>query len=198
LNSWTGKVYLYFGRESKSWLIDPDYSNNTARADTISSCPSTTVPPQKANPSLFMNVPSVAEPIVEPDRAVVPETAVDVRDGVSDLVSGTPQESAKAAQELAGHVVSGLSGEIFYVNPLTLDKVDISTPNKVFDLMKAGLGATHAFIANTVSFPVRLLGRILLDVESRGEAYYIDPVSRGKRYLGRPNEAFEIFEGLVK
>jgi hypothetical protein len=33
-------------------------------------------------------------------------------------------------------------------------------------------------------------GKILLQVESRGEAWYVDPVSNQKVNLGRPNEAF--------
>lgn len=38
----------------------------------------------------------------------------------------------------------------------------------------------------------RLKGKIVLKVEENGEAYYINPTTRLKRYLGRPNDAFAI------
>jgi len=38
----------------------------------------------------------------------------------------------------------------------------------------------------------RLRGRILLQVESHGEAWYVDPVSLKRYYLGRPLDAFNV------
>lgn len=38
----------------------------------------------------------------------------------------------------------------------------------------------------------QLKGKIVLTVESRGEAYYIDPVSQKRYYLGRPADAFSV------
>jgi hypothetical protein len=38
----------------------------------------------------------------------------------------------------------------------------------------------------------RLKGRIVLKVEEKGEAYYINPVTRLKRFLGRPDDAFQV------
>lgn len=42
----------------------------------------------------------------------------------------------------------------------------------------------------------RLKGRILLQVESRGEAWYVDPRAHSRVYLGRPADAFRIMQGL--
>ncbi|HPT08370.1 MAG TPA: hypothetical protein PLE28_01595 [bacterium] len=39
-------------------------------------------------------------------------------------------------------------------------------------------------------------GKILLQVESRGEAWYVDPVSNQKVNLGRPNEAFLVLKNF--
>ena len=36
----------------------------------------------------------------------------------------------------------------------------------------------------------RLAGRILLQVEEKGEAWYVEPVSRQKYFMGRPDDAF--------
>jgi hypothetical protein len=38
----------------------------------------------------------------------------------------------------------------------------------------------------------RLKGRIVLKVEENGEAYYINPLTRLKRFLGRPADAFQV------
>jgi len=44
--------------------------------------------------------------------------------------------------------------------------------------------------------PKRLNGRILLQVESKGEAWYVYPVSKKRHYLGRPADAFAIMRSL--
>jgi len=42
----------------------------------------------------------------------------------------------------------------------------------------------------------KLSGRILLQVESKGEAWYVNPKNEYRYYLGRPNDAFEIMREL--
>ncbi|MCK5211538.1 hypothetical protein KAJ89_02445 [Candidatus Parcubacteria bacterium] len=42
----------------------------------------------------------------------------------------------------------------------------------------------------------RLKGKILLQVESRGEAWYVNPDNQKKYYLGRPTDAFNIMRKL--
>jgi len=42
----------------------------------------------------------------------------------------------------------------------------------------------------------QLEGRILLQVESHGEAWYLNPNDRKRYYLGRPNDAFAIMRAL--
>lgn len=42
----------------------------------------------------------------------------------------------------------------------------------------------------------KLSGRILLQVESHGEAWYVNTVDYKKYYLGRPDDAFDIMRGL--
>jgi hypothetical protein len=43
-----------------------------------------------------------------------------------------------------------------------------------------------------LDFTEKLAGRILLQVESNGEAWYVDPVSKQRFFLGRPNDAFSV------
>ena len=42
----------------------------------------------------------------------------------------------------------------------------------------------------------RLSGKILLQVEVKGEAYYVDPVEQKRHYLGRPLDAFNVMRSL--
>ncbi|MFH1745226.1 MAG: C39 family peptidase [bacterium] len=46
--------------------------------------------------------------------------------------------------------------------------------------------------AHAEDLTTRLLGRILLQVQEHGEAWYISPVSKTRIYLGRPADAFNI------
>lgn len=58
------------------------------------------------------------------------------------------------------------------------------------------------FNLTTVSFVhaenlvIRLKGRILLQTEENGEAWYVNPVNLKRYYLGRPNDAFNIMKEL--
>jgi hypothetical protein len=43
----------------------------------------------------------------------------------------------------------------------------------------------------------RLSGRIILQVEAHGEAWYINPTDKARYYLGRPADAFAIMKKLA-
>ena len=47
-----------------------------------------------------------------------------------------------------------------------------------------------------VSLSTRLSGRILLQVESRGEAWYVNPKDQKRYYLGRPDDAYNVMRRL--
>jgi len=89
------------------------------------------------------------------------------------------------------------NGEAWYVFPTDGHRYYLGRPLDAFAVMRSlSLGATHELIAGTEIFPERLSGRILLDVEKNGEAYYIYPKNRKKYYLGRPEDAFRIMREL--
>jgi hypothetical protein len=74
-------------------------------------------------------------------------------------------------------------------------KYYLGRPADAFGIMKKmGLGVSEksfkSFKNNTA--PARLAGRILLRVESHGEAYYVNPIDLKMHYLGRPADAFSI------
>jgi len=89
------------------------------------------------------------------------------------------------------------NGEGWYVYPDDKKKYYLGRPADAFSIMrKLGLGATHEFITNNTIFPDHVLGKILLDVEQNGEAYYIYPKDKKAYYLGRPTDAFRIMREL--
>jgi len=89
------------------------------------------------------------------------------------------------------------NGEAYYVYPQDSLRYYLGRPADAFEIMKRlSLGAKHDYIVNTQIFPKRLSGRILLDVEANGEAYYIYPRNMKKYYLGRPADAFKIMREL--
>lgn len=53
------------------------------------------------------------------------------------------------------------------------------------------LNFTHAEDLST-----KLSGKILLQVEDKGQAWYVDPVTKQRAFLGRPNDAFKIMREL--
>jgi hypothetical protein len=59
-----------------------------------------------------------------------------------------------------------------------------------------GLGATHSFLTDHTIFPAAVSGKILLDVQSRGEGYYINPRDRKKYSSGQPDDILFIMQKL--
>lgn len=72
--------------------------------------------------------------------------------------------------------------------------------------MKKTIAAVMAFAVALVSLPLapaqaatlaqRLSGRILLQVQNNGEAWYVNPVNTQRYYMGRPADAFQLMRSL--
>jgi len=91
------------------------------------------------------------------------------------------------------------NGEGWYVYPGDKKKYYLGRPADAFSIMRnLGLGIKHSELANYLNtkFPSRLSGKILLDVEQNGEAYYINPNDLKSYYLNRPADAFRIMRQL--
>ncbi|MBI4778966.1 hypothetical protein HY797_00745 [Candidatus Falkowbacteria bacterium] len=58
------------------------------------------------------------------------------------------------------------------------------------------LSAMAVFSARADNLSDRLRGRILLQTESKGEAWYVNPVNKKRLYLGRTADAFAIMRNL--
>jgi hypothetical protein len=103
----------------------------------------------------------------------------------------------KFTKSLAGGILLQVEGrgEAWYVNPLNLKRHYLGRPADAFLIMRQhGLGAKHkdivSFLANKA--PRSLYGRILIDVEDSGKAYYVDYQNGSLDYLGRPDDAFSV------
>jgi hypothetical protein len=104
------------------------------------------------------------------------------------------------AKRLSGRILLQVEskGEAWYVSPVNQAKYFLGRPADAFSIMrKLGLGISNKnFDSYKGKAPARLAGRILLKVESHGEAYYVNPVDLKMHYLGRPADAFSVMRTL--
>lgn len=119
--------------------------------------------------------------------------------GAALSVSSERAMSAHWAGKLSGYILlqTEKNGEAWYVYPETGKRYFLGRPSDAFDAMrKMSLGVKHAFAAQKGPFAEKYRGRIILDVEDSGRAYYIYPKDGSKNYLGRPADAFRIMRNL--
>lgn len=91
------------------------------------------------------------------------------------------------------------NGEGWYLYPDNKKKYYLGRPADAFNIMRnLGLGIKHSELTNYLNskFPSRLSGKILLDVEQNGEAYYINPKDLKGYFLNRPADAFKAMHEL--
>jgi len=103
---------------------------------------------------------------------------------------------------------AGLSGRIFlqvqdvgqawYVYPVDAKRYYLGRPDDAFNIMRQlGLGISEKdFYASAIRPPQNILGRIILRVQDKGQAYYVDPLNGHLNYLGRPDDAFQVIRSL--
>ncbi|PKM91428.1 hypothetical protein CVU82_02425 [Candidatus Falkowbacteria bacterium HGW-Falkowbacteria-1] len=112
-----------------------------------------------------------------------------------------PVDAATLAQRLSGRIVLQVeeSGEAYYINTVDLKRYYLGRPADAFSVMRFfGLGATNSDINNFLKNGARsnLSGKILLQVQDKGQAYYVNPVNLRLYYLGRPTDAFNVMRQL--
>ncbi|MBI2984905.1 MAG: C39 family peptidase [Candidatus Kerfeldbacteria bacterium] len=116
---------------------------------------------------------------------------------------------ADVASRVRGMIVLQVerNGEAWYVHPDTLLRVYLGRPADAFFIMRQhGLGISNA---NLAKIPVagssqagdpnlrrRMSGRVLIQVERNGEAWYVYPGTLQRHFLGRPADAFQIMTAL--
>ncbi len=124
-----------------------------------------------------------------------------------------PQASADGHGKIAGKFFLQVesSGELWYILPDTGERFYIENAESAFRLLKnTGLGITNKNLemiedANgssdghyDMALAKRLAGKFLIQVESKGEAWYVNPNDYKRYYLGKPSEAFSLFSSIAK
>ncbi|QQG52911.1 MAG: hypothetical protein HY931_01615 [Candidatus Falkowbacteria bacterium] len=109
--------------------------------------------------------------------------------------------SAAAAASLNGRILLQVQdkGQAWYVDPQSAKRFYLGRPDDAWRVMRAfGLGVSNkdlTYFWNNKA-PVRLSGRILLQVEDKGQAYYVNPLTLKLSYLGRPTDAFAVIRSF--
>jgi hypothetical protein len=124
----------------------------------------------------------------------------------------TPTNQAQAdhfADRIRGWIVLDVerNGEAWYIYPKNDHRYYLGRPSDAFDIMRnLGLGITNADLekipkpGDSWNAPQDLLGRvqgrIVLQVQANGEAWYVYPQNGRRYFLGRPDDAFNIMRNL--
>ncbi len=109
--------------------------------------------------------------------------------------------AATLADNLSGRIVLQVEakGEAYYISPIDKKAYYLARPNDAFSIMRSfGLGVSNNDLLNFLKNGARsnLSGRILLQVEDKGQAYYVNPLNLRLYYLGRPIDAFNLMRQL--
>jgi len=118
--------------------------------------------------------------------------------------------AASLGQSLAGRILldTEQNGEAWYVHPITFKRYYLGRPADAFRVMRelgVGINEINFQRLAAAGMPVdgdkvlakSLAGKIILQVEKNGEAWYINPVDLKKYYLGRPEDAFKLMRQLA-
>lgn len=110
---------------------------------------------------------------------------------------------------LAGRILLQVEslGTAWYIDPRTETRFCLGKPDDAYAIMRSrGLGISNKNLAKIpeaessavgdAKLRSRLSGLILLQVEAHGEAWYVDPKTRTRQYLGRPDDAHAIMRRL--
>ncbi|MBI3963367.1 MAG: hypothetical protein HY341_00040, partial [Candidatus Kerfeldbacteria bacterium] len=113
------------------------------------------------------------------------------------------------AERTSGYILLDVehAGEAWYVHPANLQRYYLGRPDDAFAIMRfLGLGITDENLAKIpiatdpsqgdVVLREHVSGRILLQVEENGEAWYVNPRDQRRSYMGRPWDAFQLMTRL--
>lgn len=113
---------------------------------------------------------------------------------------GQAEAATSLAEKLKGKILLQVesNGEAWYINPVDGKRVYLGTPDDAFRVMRElGLGVSNSDFSRWGNYaPLNLRGRILIKVEDKGKAYYVNPADRKLNYLGRPADAFQVMRKL--
>lgn len=125
------------------------------------------------------------------------------------LFSTVPTHAETLAERLSGKILLQVeaNGEAWYVLPDSLERYFLGRPDDAFRIMRElSLGISNADLAKIpeagttttgdLTLRNRLSGKILLQVEANGEAWYVNTETLRRHYMGRPTDAFNLMRQL--
>ncbi|HTW96766.1 MAG TPA: phosphodiester glycosidase family protein [Candidatus Methylomirabilis sp.] len=125
------------------------------------------------------------------------------------LLAAGQVQAATLAEQLSGRIVLDvdMKGEAWYINPADLTRYYLGRPADAFAVMRQlGVGISEGNFqkiaqsgtsaSGNLALARQLSGKIILEVEKNGEAWYVYPVNLKKYYLGRPADAFGVMRQL--
>lgn len=108
--------------------------------------------------------------------------------------------SVTQAASLSGRILLQVEdkGQAWYVYPVNGYRYYLGRPDDAYRVMRSlGLGVSNTDLATWKNYaPARLAGRILLQVQDKGQAFYVNPLDLKLSYLGRPTDAFNLMRSL--
>lgn len=124
----------------------------------------------------------------------------DVNAGSASVISA---DKSKVLAKTRGYILLQVEskGEAWYVDPVSSKKVYMKDGEAAYGIMRSyGLGINNANLeklkSGNVSLINRLKGKIVLQVEANGEAYYIYPKTGKAYYLKNGEEAYRVMREL--
>ncbi|MFH2105373.1 MAG: hypothetical protein ABII72_04020 [Parcubacteria group bacterium] len=129
---------------------------------------------------------------------------------LTTIFSGADVSATATSERLSGRILlqTEEQGQAWYVNPTDQKRYYLGRPQDAWNIMRAlGLGITDANLARIATYnnndwatDLSILryveGRILIQTELNGEAWYVSPVDDRRYYLGRPTDAFQLMRNL--
>lgn len=128
---------------------------------------------------------------------------------IASAVTAQTVHAQTTAERTSGTMLLDVehAGEAWYVYPANLQRYYLGRPDDAFAIMRfLGLGITNENLAKipiatdpspgNVALRQQVSGRILLQVEEHGEAWYVHPRDQRRSYMGRPWDAFQLMTRL--
>ena len=119
---------------------------------------------------------------------------------ITGFLNASSLYASGLAENLKGKILLQVeeNGEAWYVYPNNLQRYYLGRPADAFNVMSnLGLGISEKDFNNLNGYGKNSLsGKIILRVESHGEAYYINTYDLKLHYLGRPADAFGLMRSL--
>jgi len=130
---------------------------------------------------------------------------------VTSFIYTQDVNASSLAVKLSGKILLDVErdGEAWYVNPGDNKRYFLGRPQDAFSLMRElGLGIKEidfqklvkegmpADLAGDLNLAKKLSGKIILQVEKNGEAWYVNPDDLRIYFLGRPIDAFRVMRQL--